>query len=659
MEIVKTLSMENPPYNATDNYTITFKLNNALLDMTSSYINIPVTIDETYSASFNGSSVPIGNVNVGNDLFINSASHTSSLFIRNINLTADGQSIVYTNFINTLATNLAVYLYNNAESRLIEYQATEEPSINETLINASTRNHLYSSLYRDLFNEGTTESVKNSAFIRLPLKEILGQYATQIRDLSKYQEVLLTLQLDPVGLQAHANSDSYYPDNATASKPNTRTAFIQNAHTLADFGYSSPIAGQVTGTNTFTFNSNTLTLANFPLRVGDSITYTTSGAKAITAVNVVNGIVVSLTGAGLTNGNDSIPVNTVGLRGIFTVQNGVKATLDAKWLNQNISCLKNTGLLVNFPNDASTVINTVQMGTDTVFVLDNGANETIPGTTANPGFLAFNGLSLDETGNATVNAGVDIPTVADFSSSTFSFWVGQAVFITGIANVTPVYAKISGISYAANKAVIKLNKDVVISGGNASGMNLFTIHPDSLDLKLDKKFELVQLKLNSAFAKQLQLSNRYEKWVYDGDTVLPLAPLSSYEKTFMLEPLCKMCVICITKDNTLNSTKDTLSKYRILIDGMDTTNRDIDLNDESIKNERVISGFNSFYEDLHCTQVKTTNNAFSKDDNSYTIFQEIPVDGKDHKLTLILRNGDTLSTSSNLRVYKLVLSEII
>jgi hypothetical protein len=92
---------------------------------------------------------------------------------------------------------------------------------------------------------------------------------------------------------------------------------------------------------------------------------------------------------------------------------------------------------------------------------------------------------------------------------------------------------------------------------------------------------------------------------------------------------------------------------------MDTTNRDIDLNDESIKNERVISGFNSFYEDLHCIQVKTTNNAFSKDDNSYTIFQEIPVDGKEHKLTLILRNGDTLSTSSNLRVYKLVLSEII
>jgi hypothetical protein len=126
----------------------------------------------------------------------------------------------------------------------------------------------------------------------------------------------------------------------------------------------------------------------------------------------------------------------------------------------------------------------------------------------------------------------------------------------------------------------------------------------------------------------------------------------------MIDPLTKMVVMCITKDGTLNSTKDTLSKYRILIDGMDTTNRDIDLNDESMKNERLISGFNSFYEDLHCVQTKTTNNPFSTDDNSYTILQEVPVDGKDHKLTVILRNGGSLSTSSNLRVYKLVLAEI-
>jgi hypothetical protein len=189
-------------------------------------------------------------------------------------------------------------------------------------------------------------------------------------------------------------------------------------------------------------------------------------------------------------------------------------------------------------------------------------------------------------------------------------------------------------------------------------MNLFTIHPDSTEIKLSKKFELVQLKLNSMFAKQLQLSNKYEKWVYDGDIVLPLAPNSSYEKTFILEPLCKMCVICITKDNTLNSTKDTLNNYRILIDGMDTTNREIDLNDQSMKNERLMSGFNSFYEDLHSVQTKTTNNPFSTDDNSYTILQEVPVDGKDHKLTLLLKNGNSLSTTSNLRVYKLVLAQI-
>jgi len=655
MEIVKTLSKENPPYNSTDNYSVSFKLNNALTDMTASYVNIPVSIDEVYNSTNYPGSVPIGNVNIGNDLFINEVSHTPALFIRNVNVTADGQDIVYTNFINTLATNLAVYLYNNAEARLMEYMATEEPTINETLINTSTRNHLYSSLYRELFNLGTTESIKNNAFIRLPLKEILGQFATQIRDLTKYQEVVMTLELDPVGLQAHSNSDSYYPDNATTGKPNTRTLCIQNAHTLQDFGYSAPIAGTVSGTNTFTFTATNIVANQFPLRVGDTVAFTTSGNKAITAVNVNGaGILVSLTCVGLTNGGDTIPINTVPTHGVFTVQNGVLSVMNSKWLNQNISII-NAGVTTSFQNDAAVIKSIVQMGSDSVCVV--GSNYYALNTIAG-GNLAYNGLSLDYVGNATVPTGDDLTTSNDFDSTTFSFWVGQAVYIAGSANVTAVYAKITSIEYSGGKAVIKLNEDVVVSGGNAAGVNLFTIHPDSLEVKLEKKFELVQLKLNSMFAKQLQLSNKYEKWVYDGDVVLPLAPSSSYEKTFMLEPLCKMCVICITKDNTLNSTKDTLSKYRILIDGMDTTNRDIDLNDESLKNERVISGFNSFYEDLHCVQTKTTNNPFSTDDNSYTIFQEIPVDGRDHKLTVILRNGSVLSTSSNLRVYKLVISQI-
>ena len=653
MEIVKTLCTENPPFNSTDNYSLSFKLKNELLDMTSSYINIPIAIDETYNANFSGSSNPVGNVNIGNNLFVNNSSHVSSYFIRNVNLTADGQTLCYTNFINTLSANLSVYLYNNAEARFQEYMASEEPTVNEKLILANTKNHLYSSLYRELFNEGTTSSLINDAYIRLPLKQILGQYATEIRDLTKYQEVIMTLQLDDIGLASHANSDSYYPDNATADKPNTRTICIQNAHTLTDMGFGD-IDGQVTGTNTFTLTLTNIPAVSFPIKVGESVTFTTSGAKTITAVNAnPQGIVVSLTAVGLTNGGDTISQNFVPTQAVITIQNAVKADIEAKWLNQNISYIKSTQLLSVFPNDATTVVFTYQIGSDVTLLLSEGANANIPG-----GNLAFNGLSLNYVGNTTVNAGTNIPTIGNFSAKTFSFWVGQAVYVAGSANVTAMYAKISAISYSGGKAQIQLNKNLVVGGGNVATLNLFSIHPDALEVRLPKKFELVQLKLNSAFSKMLQLSNKYQKWVYDGDVVLPLAPFSSYEKTFMIDPLTKMVVMCITKDGTLNSTKDTLSKYRILIDGMDTTNRDIDLNDESMKNERLISGFNSFYEDLHCVQTKTTNNPFSTDDNSYTILQEVPVDGREHKLTVILRNGGSLSTSSNLRVYKLVLAEI-
>jgi hypothetical protein len=622
--------------------------------MTSSYVNIPISLDEVYSSSFSGATAPIGNVNLGNDTFVkDGVSHVPSFLIRNVHMTADGKNLIYTNFINTLSTNLACYLYSNAEARLIEYMGTEEPTIDESLIGQSTRNHLYSSLYRELFNEGVTDSRANSGFIRIPLKEILGQYATEIRDLSKYQEVILTLQLDSNYSATHANSDSFYPDNATAGMPNSRTTFIQNAHTLVDFGYNADLAGTVTGGNTFTFTLNTLTLANLPIRVNDSITFGTSGAKVITQVNVVNDIIVSLTAVGLTDGPDTIPKLTVPTTGVFTVQNGVKAVLDEKWLNKNISVLKTNGTLNVFPNDSTTVINTVQMGSDTVFVLSQGASATIPG-----GFIANNGLSLDYTGNTTVNAGTDIPTTGNFTNKTLSFWVGQAVYISASANAAPMYCKISGISYSGAKANIKLSKNLVVSVGNVATLNLFSIHPDSINVSTNKKWELVQLKLNSAFAKDLQLSTKYEKWIYDGDVVLPLAPGNSYEKTFQLESLTKMVVLCITKDNSLYSTKDTLSKYRILIDGMDTTNRDIDLNDESMKNERLITGFNSFYEDLHSVQVKTTNNPFSNNENSYTILQEVPLDGLPHSMTVILRNSGSLSTSSNLRLYKLVVAQL-
>jgi hypothetical protein len=658
MEIVKTLCTENPPFNSTDNYSLSFKLKNELLDMTSSYINIPIAIDETYSASFSGSSNPVGNVNIGNNLFVNNSSHVSSYFIRNVNLTADGQTLCYTNFINTLSANLSVYLYNNAEARFQEYMASEEPTVNEKLILANTKNHLYSSLYRELFNEGTTPSLINDAYIRLPLKQILGQYATEIRDLTKYQEVVMTLQLDDIGLASHANSDSYFPNNSVAGSINAQTATITNTANLSVMGYSAPIPGTGAGGTTFTFTDNTIDASTFPIKVGDTVNFSNgNNSLVITAVNVTGaGKLISLSvGANLGGGPNTILLSTVPTFGVFMVANATVSDINTKWLNKNVSYILNSTLLATFPNDSSIVSSTFQNNANVICILSQGRSA---GGALSPGYLAYNGLALNYTGNTTVNAGTNIATVSNFTNKTFSFWVGQAVFITGTANVTPLYAKISAISYSGGKAQIQLNKNLVVGGGNVATLNLFSIHPDALEVRLPKKFELVQLKLNSAFSKMLQLSNKYQKWVYDGDVVLPLAPFSSYEKTFMIDPLTKMVVMCITKDGTLNSTKDTLSKYRILIDGMDTTNRDIDLNDESMKNERLISGFNSFYEDLHCVQTKTTNNPFSTDDNSYTILQEVPVDGKEHKLTVILRNGGALSTSSNLRVYKLVLAEI-
>ena len=65
------------------------------------------------------------------------------------------------------------------------------------------------------------------------------------------------------------------------------------------------------------------------------------------------------------------------------------------------------------------------------------------------------------------------------------------------------------------------------------------------------------------------------------------------------------------------------------------------------------------YDTLDSINLNPLLNDLVKDVSAYAIMQDVPVDNKQHTLTIRLDNGNTsVYTSRTLRVYKLVISEL-
>jgi len=279
-----------------------------------------------------------------------------------------------------------------------------------------------------------------------------------------------------------------------------------------------------------------------------------------------------------------------------------------------------------------------------------------------PLFLQFAGTP----GNG-VSIGADLPTVDDFSTATFPLWVGCPVLVTSpTAALTTMSTIISAIDYNAGKARLTFTPPITASSGGAIAANTVAVVPQkaaSVAISYPEVLQHVQYRLNAMTSAGIQTSPMYRRWVYDADTMPQLPASGTYEKTFILEPGTDFAVItlCPQNPNGLTSNVGGLQSYRLRLDGIDTTSRDILLSgDQSYRFERLLNGYMYLTEDLDAISTDQTVNPMVLDSGTYVILQDLIVDGRQHQLTVSLRNGSGgVFTQRNVGLYKRVISQLM
>jgi hypothetical protein len=644
MEICKNLCNEPSPFDYQSNYIISFKLDPAVIDLQSSYINIPIAINETYAAAVRGGSYANGVSNVGLGSVAGTAVSLATCNIKNIRLKLNGQEVVYTPDINRLVGSLDVFDYNVAEERLEEYFSGNTQTYPSGLESNSALNY---SIFRELTNEGSTPSLKFNASVRVQLKKILGGLCDEVRDLRKYSTIELICQLD---------NNTLFVNGVEAVPPFSGKKY---PGAVNDIPWGSNIPGGKTqGANTWT-STDVISIEDFPFGVGDTVQFTVTADSVIqnVALNGGGGIVLTLS-KNADAGDLNLLGTSVGTFKQFKLTGTTVNQLLVDYpINSPLAFFNGTSLL---STTATTLIDAVQSGNNVLIVLSSPVGVSIGADTLTepPLLLSYNGTP----GNG-VALPDDLSTVSNYTTSTFPLWVGCPCIVSGVDNITNMSTVISKIDYNGGKARLTFSPKVTATGAGAiDGLCVIPQMASSLALTYPDRWELVQYRmLNRPGLDKIQFNNAYKKWMFDADTIQELQTYGIYEKTFLLEPLTDCVVICLCSQNGIVSDIGNLASYRLRLDGVDTTSREILLSpngDPSYKFERLLNGFQYLSgSNLGALATNPNLNPLASNNSNYVILQDLVVDGNSHKLTVSIVNGGTSSYATrNIRIYKSVRS---
>lgn len=642
MEISKNLCVEPAPFDYQSNYIISWMVDPAIIDFGSSYLNIPMQIIETYPAPVRNGSYVNGVSNVSLGAGANSATSLSTANIKSIRLKLDGQEVVYTPDINRLLGSLDVFDYNVAEERLQEYFSGNTQTYPAGLQAGSVLNY---SVFRELFNVGVNPSKKLNPTIKVPLKKLLGGLADEVRDLRNYKSIEIICELD---------NNTIFVDPV---EEDPKFGGPTHVGALNNLEWGTDVAGAQSGASAWT-STNDFTVANFPWGVGDTVNFTVTADCVIQTVTVAGGKIVLTLDKNIANGDVELLGTSVSTFKQFKLVGALVNDIQVKFpVGSSVAFLQN-GVPISLT--PCTVIAYVQDLLDVKVLLSN-----VVGVQINANAMSVPPLLLNYTlapGN-TNPLPDDIPTISNYSELTFPMWVGQPVLVGATSNVNPISTVVSKIDYNAGKARLTFSPKVTATGaGNVAGLYIIPQKADSLAIVYPERWELVQYRmLNMGQKLDKSLFNAtYKKWRFDADTIPEMPTYGIYEKTFLLEPLTACVVICLCEQNGLTSEIADLASYRLRIDGVDTTSREILLNgDPSYKYERLLNGFQYLSENLGAITTNPAQNQLSRDSKRYVILQDLVVDGKEHKLTVSLVNGSTTTYSTrNIRIYKNVISQL-
>jgi len=659
MNIQKFLSQESPPYDSSSNYTVTFTINNPkLLDFSKSYINIPLNITESGDVSNVVANVQLGNVLT--PYSDRSSTIASTAMIRNVKVECDGNELIYVPFYNRLNSSLSLYSKNVSQERLYEFLSASQLNINYGLL---TEYPINASVFRNLYNSGDTMSERTVGFIRVNMSDLLAGFANSIRNLSNYSELKITITIDDFN---YLITEAFHPNNLSK-----QLSAITNTYSLANLGIAAIAGTGATATRTFTTTASYTSVNDFIFSIGDTVTTNSSGANVLTNV-VLNGAgKIVLTSASFVDADTSILTTSVPVKKVFVVPNTTVESWAVSKQNYSTFSIEDqaTNLIVpsfgggsNFLTlGNSQVVTSAPTNILSYFYPNLDANATPPANFV----IGRPYVLFTDTPNANIPANTPLTTDLQFSTQSFPFWVGEQILITGSANVTEQPTTIIDITYTGNKALVRLADEITIGGASAN-LCMYHWNANTYTGSLNNKFEIVTYNLSPSL--NIPTSNKFGKWKYDGDIIPQLGGSQIYEKTFMIPPLTVLSCILINDDNAtfgnnrLVSNMYDLKSYRILIDGVDTTSRELLLNgdygDQSYKYERLITGFTALdYLNLNALETNPFKNLLSSDGKAYVIMQLIPYDEKQHTLTISFRNSNATFASKTLRLYNYVVSQ--
>lgn len=253
----------------------------------------------------------------------------------------------------------------------------------------------------------------------------------------------------------------------------------------------------------------------------------------------------------------------------------------------------------------------------------------------------------------------------DQTSDTLSLWVGQKVNInykdgpTANQNQVAIIAEIDFVTNAG-KATITLDRDVpVANAANKITDALLTTLPiaaDSAQMTLDKCAVIVkQLFLNS---KQREKANDNMK-----DMKMPfrtvslekkyMAATTHYTNQFDMPSGTVNALILTPALNNVWSVPGNLQRYRLALDGEDTTDRDIQYGGD-LEFDRLMNTYTNMDKNIRSLYNAYNDAAY---DSAYVIPQPVPLSEKNQQLQIDLYSTIAMA-AKNIYVYKEQLKEI-
>lgn len=674
MEVNKIVCVENPPFES-NNMFINFNVRPSACDWNSSYINIPATINETYELDFN----PNINLNgaVANVSLTTEPISLGSRFFKSAKLTADSRELLYVLYPNILNANLDLYTYNSDQLPLQEFLSGNK------LTKSSGKSVLSYSQFRELFNKGNVKSNRFVTNIRVPLKDILGDFCAVPRDFMKYSEVILTLELDEMTYTLSESNPQFYYSVDDTSVTCTRNVFrLSDLNIVAN---EPQLLCNVDGASptVLTFQGGSIPVSQLYFGISDTINVTNNGTTQGLTIESVDldangeaeGYTIEAGATALVAGDATIETSSVPVYKAISTANNAYENLYKNNIKvgSNIAIVIDDDGVITAGLQDSEINNIIQVNDNTqVIFLDSEPSTGNPPLDGQPSGTLTNALYLTPLDAAgTINRNTLINSLNNYDESDFACWTGQACVLLGNGGIENTYALINEIQYIEDPEhdelmlpQVSLSQPLVFTGA-CDSLCLLNIKASELKLNLNNKLELVQYKYSkplydNIITKQPSFfQTGYRKWVYDGATAPIIAPRGTYEHTFNLESYTYLCAIVINSGDSLLSDVTGLDSYRILLDGVATVSRKIVFNQRSTMTmERLLTGLDYLGDVVNTISIDPTKNLMAEN-YPYIIFQDIPVDGAPHKLVLSITNGNVATDATkNIRLFKVVFDKM-